>query len=458
MAKRNLSAAVLLGLLLFVLSGCSLKSPEELYTLPQPPPDYGYLQAAINQVQQELNIQYSSTVEYAAPLSGDNTQPFQLLDLDGDGAQESAVAFFRVTGAESPLMIYLFRQQDDGTYKVFTVIDGGGSSITSVSYEELDEIPGKEIVVHWQLNDDVHLLGAYSVAQDMVHPLLITSYSNCQLMDLDRDGLKELLLLQLDMDSAASTGTVEYYDYSAELDGFALNSSAPLSKNISSISSMTDNYVTDMIPALYVTSTVAQADSDSRMVTDIMVLKEDGLTNITLDANTDVSSGTVRLKDIHGTDINSDTILELPSLTFLPEYGAPPSTNYWITNWRQYDADGTAHPIYTTYHNERSGWYLIIPDSWLGQLTISRTEAANLGQRSATFYRWSGSSDSEPQPFLTIYRLTGTNRAVRASQGNRFVLLEDSTTIYAAEFHGDWDCGLDEETLLENFNLIRTEW
>lgn len=452
MAKRTLSMAALLALLLLMLSGCSLKSPEQLYTLPQPPEDYEHLQSAITLVQQQLNLQYSTTVEYAAPLSGDNTQPVQLLDLDSDGIQESAVAFFRVTGAENPLMIYIFHQLDDGTYEVYTVIEGGGSSITSVAYEELDDTPGKEFVVQWQMNDDVHLLGVYSVAQDMVHPLLTASYSNCQMMDLDRDGLKEILLLQLD--NASASGYVEYYDYAPDMDAFLLHSSAPLSKGISSISLVADNYVSDMIPALYISSTQA----NSTLITDIMVLKEEGLTNITLSPDTGTSIDTLRLKEIYGTDINSDTVIELPFLTFLPEYGSPPSTNYWITTWRQYDADGTAHPVCTTYHNERSGWYLIIPDSWLGQLTISRTEATNLGQRSATFYRWSGNNEETPEPFLTIYRLTGTNRTVRASQGNRFILLEDATTIYAAEFHGDWDCGLDKESLLENFNLIRTEW
>ena len=87
----------------------------------------------------------------------------QLLDLDDDGAQESAVAFFRVANAENPLMIYIFHQQADGQYEVYAVIEGGGSAISSISYENLDDTPGKEFVVHWQMNDDVHLLGTYSV-------------------------------------------------------------------------------------------------------------------------------------------------------------------------------------------------------------------------------------------------------------------------------------------------------
>jgi hypothetical protein len=457
MARRGFPVLALAAALLLLLSGCSLKTPEELYSLPQPPPEYDYLQAAIAQVQQELSAQYSTTVEYAAPLSGDNTQTVQLQDLDGDGVQESAVAFFRVSGAENPLMIYIFHQLSSGAYQVYTVIEGGGSAINSVAYEELDETPGKELVVQWQINDDVHLLGVYSIAADLAQPLLTASYTSCQVMDLDRDGKKELLLLQLD--SATGSGTVEYYDYSSELDAVVLDSSAPLSREIDSVSLMADNYVSDMIPALYITSTRADdGQSGGGLITDILVLGQEGLENITLDPETGSSSGTVRLKETYGTDINNDMVLELPTLTFLPEYGTAGSTNYWVTTWQQYDAQGNAYPVCTTYHNDRSGWYLVLPDQWLGQLVISRSDAAGLGQRSVTFYRWSGGDEDEPEAFLTIYCLTGTNRTVRASQGSRFILMEDTTTIYAAEFTGQWDCGLDQESLLENFHLIRTAW
>ena len=105
MKLRCFLLAVTAGLCLALLSGCSLKSPEDLYALPEPPEDYDLLQQAITQVQQELGATYSTTVEYAAPLSGSNIQPIQMLDLDDDGVQESAAAFFRGTGAENPLMI-----------------------------------------------------------------------------------------------------------------------------------------------------------------------------------------------------------------------------------------------------------------------------------------------------------------------------------------------------------------
>ena len=62
-------------------------------------------------------------------------------------------------------------------------------------------------------------------------------------------------------------------------------------------------------------------------------------------------------------------------------------------------------------------------------------------------------------PFLSIYRLTGSNRSIRAEEDDRFILREEGEVIYAAKFYDcDWDCGLDQVELMERFNTIRTSW
>ena len=80
------------------------------------------------------------------------------------------------------------------------------------------------------------------------------------------------------------------------------------------------------------------------------------------------------------------------------------------------------------------------------------------GERAVVFSHWID-ENTEPTPFLTIYRLTGANREIRSQIGERFVLLVESDAIYAAEFHeNEWDCGLTKEDLLDRFDLIETEW
>ena len=102
MERNRRTWPVLPVLLALLLSGCVFSSTvDELYQLPQLPAEYTELQNLLDAIQDQ-------GAEYAAPTSGANIQPVQLVDLDGDGTQE-AVAFFRRTGDEQPLKIYIFQ-------------------------------------------------------------------------------------------------------------------------------------------------------------------------------------------------------------------------------------------------------------------------------------------------------------------------------------------------------------
>ena len=72
------------------------------------------------------------------------------------------------------------------------------------------------------------------------------------------------------------------------------------------------------------------------------------------------------------------------------------------------------------------------------------------------FSRWLG-EDREPEPFLSIYRLS-SSRADRVEANGWFLLREEENVIYAARFRGDWNCGLDEQGLRDRFKTIQTSW
>ena len=89
--------------------GCMFGNVDEMYALPKSSEAYVNLQAKINQEK--------GSAEYIAPLSGENRQTIQLVDVDGDGVQE-AVAFFRDTTSENPLKIVIFKQEEHEEYQV----------------------------------------------------------------------------------------------------------------------------------------------------------------------------------------------------------------------------------------------------------------------------------------------------------------------------------------------------
>ena len=88
--------AVMLGIalmMLTLLSGCLLRSPDDLYRQPEKSPGYEQLNAAIRAVRTGLEAEFGTRVEDVTIMAGDNTANIQLQDLDGDGLRESAVTF-----------------------------------------------------------------------------------------------------------------------------------------------------------------------------------------------------------------------------------------------------------------------------------------------------------------------------------------------------------------------------
>ena len=451
---RKTALAMLVTAICLLLSGCLPWSAEESYKLPRPPQEYENLMRAVEAAKRGLSTESGNSVEEVAPTYGDNTSTVQLQDMDGDGEQETAVTFFRVVGADHPVHICFFTRQEDESYDMTGMIQGDGDSVYAVDYADLDGAvdpetgkPAKEVVVSWQMGLSTYYLGAYSLESGNGHRLMETAYDSYRLADLDRDGLPELAVGRLDR--TQMTGAVELYDWQGSTQPVITR--AALSPGMNSILQMRVNYLTDFVPALYIVGDMA----DNVCAVDIITVRDGQPVNVAADTQTGISreqSGALR--ELRLSDINSDNILEVSRPWQLKSYGA--ISSQWVSDWVQYNQKGHARNAGTTYHNTADGWYLVIPENWKSRLVIYRNDSVS-GQRAVIFALWQG-EEKEPLPFLSIYKLTGASRTLRATSGSRFILAEDSTTIYAATFYNTWDCGLNEAELLENFRLIVSSW
>ena len=138
MHGKRAGLALLAAALTLLLSGCFVKTVDELYTLPRHSDEYDNLQMAIDEVMAADGCSYS------APVSGSNQQSVQLADLDGDG-EEEAIVFAR-TAREKPLKAYVFDKKD-GAYQNVAVIEGNGTAFARVEYVDLDGETGQEILI-----------------------------------------------------------------------------------------------------------------------------------------------------------------------------------------------------------------------------------------------------------------------------------------------------------------------
>ena len=481
MKKRWLAGSAWLMVLLLALSGCFFRAPEDLYQSPEHSADYLSLTQTIRTVKNSLSQEYGTEVEDISVMSGNNTALIQLQDLDGDGATETAVTFFRVPDADRPLKIYFFSKSEEDTYVPSAVVEGSGSSIYRVDYADLNGNGYKEVVVSWQTNTGAYLLGAYSLEEVMSQNVqraavyaafstgitavpgrdslravewMTTAYTDYVLYDLDQDTRTELAVIQVD--SAGTNSVVMLYGWE---DGtFQVRDTAPLSVGIISngIQNVETNFLRGEgdvpVRALYISSELA----DGHHVVDVVAYQNGVLTNLSLDESGVSREMLDRYVDLDPTDVNSDGVLELPTPIPLPSSSDTSASDFWLIDWGQYTSRGEKTAVCTTYHNIADGWYLVVPEEWKDQITLSRNDLVT-GQRAVSFYHLRANGQRATSPFLVIYKFT--SQFSRAETSSRFLLREEEDAVYAAAFYESaWDCGMDSTQLQAAFHLIQSSW
>ena len=75
-----------------------------------------------------------------------------------------------------------------------------------------------------------------------------------------------------------------------------------------------------------------------------------------------------------------------------------------------------------------------------------------------SFYVWD-EAFTQSQKLFTIYAFTGEDRQELAARDNRFALLENETTVYAAYLEvAAASYGISQDTLIQSFRLIHQDW
>ncbi len=424
------AAVMVLAALLLTLGGCSSSGGiDQYFSLPQPAEEYLQLQELIDQ-------EISSGSEYAAPVRGSFRQSVQLTDLDGDGVDE-ALVFFRDANRNLKINIYLVVGRE---YRQVLSIQGEGRSIGSIDFADMDADGHTDLIVAWQIASGMNLLSVYSLRNWTGELLLSTDSSEFITGDLNSDGQEELLVIR-----GGTPGMYLADMYTLNSDREPQATSAALSSGIYELRRLRTVKLSGGTPALMAESSLDNGD----LVTDLLVSRDGSLINLTLNRGTGVSETRRSYSLIYAQDIDGDGITEIPHPRQLYSQG---DEVFWSVAWYRYDPYGRASIALNTYHCVPDGWYFVLPNGWETGLTVRRDDSIP-GERAVILSRLG--TDGKVNDLLVIYTITGENRSDRARMGNRFVLLADNATIYAAQILGD---SLPQDTVTARFNRIFTEW
>lgn len=429
MSRKRIWIAAALALMM--LSGCSIRTLDQLYQVPKRSDEFNNLQAAIDK-----NL---GSREYCAPLSGDNLQAVQMADLDGDGVQEYLL--FTRGDTEKPLQILIFKLQE-GEYVLSDTIESHGAAFDVVQYARFDDRPGYELIVGCQISQQIsRSVNVYSLVDGKAQSLLNANYTKFLSCDFNSDRRSELMVLRPG-ESDEANGLAELYLY--QNGTVERSKQLPLSESAQRLKRVESGKLESGEPAVYVDSAVG----DIAVVTDVFAMIGGEFVNV-INENT----STVREAYVYAEDIDSDGVVELPAVvTMRPPYGPGPSSMQRLIRWYAVDAAGVSSVKRHTFHNFYAGWYMTLNSQWAERVAVVQRGNAYI------FSVWNENFTAADTIF-TIYAVTGTDRKEQAEAEGHFALAEDDTVLYAAfleenaeEYH------LTKEYIIDQFHLIHQDW
>ena len=437
MKRKNLILGLLLVFILF-LSGCNIRTIDQLYCLPKRSEDYLNLQSAMDHAM--------AGMEYFAPLSGENQQTVQTADLNGDADPEYLV--FARGIEDKKLRILIFTCVND-EYILADTIERNGKAFENVQYVRFTDGKGYDLVFGCQLSDQVvRSLSVYSMrgsSLDDVEGLSNISCSRFVCADLDSDGLTELLVLRSDEYQGFQNGIAELYQMGKK--GVERFKEVTMSEPVDDIKRIMTSKLSGGDTAVYVASEV----DGSAIITDVFAIVDGEFTNVSLSNESGTSVQTLRNYFVYAEDIDSDGVLELPSLIPMQSASNSSQEEQYLIRWYAMTPHGEEVDKMFTYHNYLGGWFLE-----LDQNIVSNAMVSQLGNSYAFTVKKDDGTQAE---LLTVYVFTGHQREEQAVADNRFVLYRNETTVYAAHLGVESAAyNISKDSLVNSFHLIVQEW
>lgn len=193
MGKRARRWALgLLAAAALALSGCSTApalggNVEELLRAPQ-------AGEAQSRVLEALAAHTGGTPQLKYPRGGDEDDPMQFADLDGDGAREAAVLYLPEEGSANVCLAVL--EQEGDSWHVAAEAEGLSSEVAQVALASFQPGGVQLLVGYANANLTDRFLALYRYGDGRLELVARQAYEQCLAADVTGDGCADLVLAQ----------------------------------------------------------------------------------------------------------------------------------------------------------------------------------------------------------------------------------------------------------------------
>lgn len=317
------------------------------------------------------------------PIKGSYRSAYTFIDLTGDKNNEVIVFYSKADNLGIVRMNVLIN--NDGQWESIADFQSVHYDILEVDFADLNGDGNKEIIVGWTVFEDSYskYVRIYEISKNetsyKIYPIYGDNYSMFKAVDLDSNGISDLLTIK----HAAAAGSTEYTASFLSYENRQVTEKATfvLDRSINSIGAINCDYIGDSKQARIF---VDGYKTDGGMLTDCFVWNSDNnaFARCFVSGNS-VASLTARTSTVFCKDVNSDGYIEVPMEDFLPNISdnntlartTNPGTG--IITWLWFDGNESelveSHIILSQY-----GYSFRFKQSWLDNVSVENNTEKSL--------------------------------------------------------------------------------
>lgn len=355
--KRFISVAAVVALI-FTLCGCDFFAIETEQMLAPPAliGDMAPIQEALNEsITGEYTLKYPSNGEYRSAVI--------LNDINFDGVFE-AFALYSQTDGDVDYMHINFIERKGNKWASVADQKVAAGGVDCVDFADLNSDGLLEIIVGFEIYGSTEKqLNVFSLEKGIVTQRLTHEYTSFICCDLDENGESELFLHLFKVADSVNTAFL----YTLDKAGVVQLSSCLMDTTVRTVFSPVLSVLSSGQPAIYIDEVKASGN-----ITEVLFLSKGSLVNPLLDTELLENTKTLRTSNISIGDINGDEIIEIPISELMSSFdGDAGDEKVYYTKWCSFNGESLAVQQ-TTLLNATDGYYLAVPEKWIGNITLVR--------------------------------------------------------------------------------------
>lgn len=406
----RLKLAVVCALCVF-LTGCSAFnfSVEGLVNAPK-------LTAEQSQIHEALIKSVGSNITLKYPRNGDHRSAYVIADID-DEPDNEAIVFYEYSGAgkDSGMRINVLDTDDKGEWYSVKELHGAGTDIDKVLISAFGGNKTKSVLVGYQNpSTDDKTLEIYSYENKDFKKVGTDNYSVLEMLDINADGQKEIISVQKSVNPETEKVTARTSMLVLDKGEIKREQTIEMCDNVASYVKSTKGMLDNHRNAIFIDS----LNAEGSLQTELVYFRYSTLQNPVQQRKEKLLPGCTRPSGYYCTDIDGDTVIEIPSVKPMVGYeNAVADEMLYMTTWNVYTDFYRLEEKYTGYYSIQNGFFFAFPKRWTEMVTVRRDSETG----DVVCYKYSGNINTSTTEIVRFCSETKNNAADKISKGYELI-------------------------------------